>query len=409
MKKTILVIVSFSFVCLLYFTGLPGVGSDKKASFRDAPSDLPPIESLEYADPDFQLPIPVAGDNSANAGKEGGALKMGPDAGQIAMMLAKNEAETKSFEREFSKSGGQKLEAQYRPFADYEDTGYLIMNSDFNFDSRQAKLEAAKALPPDGILVILVASQDNALKERILNTFSAAIPKERIKVAAVRGAGNAFWARDAMPVPVFDKKSGAFTVIDAKYYHPFSADSEVAGLFGAKMESHDFYYEGGNFMASDKGVCLMVNNDRHAIITDEIYKRYYGCEKVIRLPFLAGIGHVDEHARFVDEKTVLTDLPEYGPILEKEGLRPVMVPRPGGTYETHVNSLIIEGKAVVPVFGKSSDAQALAVYESVGLKPAGARSSSLSNTGQGSVHCITMTYPKVPAAELMKALGAEEF
>jgi agmatine/peptidylarginine deiminase len=63
---------------------------------------------------------------------------------------------------------------------------------------------------------------------------------------------------------------------------------------------------------------------------------------------------------------------------------------------------------IVPVFGRSTDAQALAVYQSLGLKASGADSKALSNQGQGSVHCITMTYPKVPAAALMKALGARE-
>ena len=44
----------------------------------------------------------------------------------------------------------------------------------------------------------------------------------------------------------------------------------------------------------------------------------------------------------------------------------------------------------------------------LGLKAAGGDSVSLSNTGQGSVHCITMTYPKVPMADLLKSMGAKE-
>lgn len=243
----------------------------------------------------------------------------------------------------------------------------------------------------------------------MLDLFSASVPKERIKVAAVRTAERAFRARDAMPVPVLGKKGGEFAVVDARYYHNFNADAEVANLFGAKFGKHDFYYEGGNFMANDKGVCLMVDKDPHNLITDEVFKKHYGGEKVIRLPFLAGIGHADEHARFVDATTVLTDMPEYSAILKKEGIRSIMVPKPGGKYETHVNSLIIEGQAVLPVYGKSADAQAIAAHESAGLKAFGAPSSSLSNNGLGSVRCITMTYPKVPAAELMKALDAKEY
>jgi hypothetical protein len=50
------------------------------------------------------------------------------------------------------------LEGQYRPFADYEKTGYLIMSADFNFDSGPGKLEMARNLPADATLVIFASS-----------------------------------------------------------------------------------------------------------------------------------------------------------------------------------------------------------------------------------------------------------
>jgi agmatine/peptidylarginine deiminase len=85
-----------------------------------------------------------------------------------------------------------------------------------------------------------------------------------------------------------------------------------------------------------------------------------------------------------------------------------MLPKPSGPYETYVNSLLMNDQIIVPVFNRASDAQALAVYERLGLKASGADSRALSNQGQGSVHCITMTYPKVPMTNLLKALGARE-
>jgi len=95
-------------------------------------------------------------------------------------------------------------------------------------------------------------------------------------------------------------------------------------------------------------------------------------------------------------------------VLQGKGFTVHMLPKPSGPYETYVNSLIMNDQVIVPVFGRSTDAQALAVYQSLGLKASGADSKALSNQGQGSVHCITMTYPKVPAAALLKALGARE-
>ena len=92
----------------------------------------------------------------------------------------------------------------------------------------------------------------------------------------------------------------------------------------------------------------------------------YGCKQIDRLPHLEGIGHVDEHVRFVAEDTVLTDLPEYKKTLEASGLKAVLLPRPSTEMETYVNSLVVNGVAIVPTFGEKTDAEALKLYESVG-------------------------------------------
>lgn len=300
------------------------------------------------------------------------------------------------------------LEGQYRPFADYEKTGYLIMSADFNFDSGPAKLEMARNLPADATLVIFSDRADPSTKERVLSAYETVLPRARIKVIALPNATMGFWARDGIPVPVFSNE-GKFGVVDAVYGHRFEPDAEIARLFRAGLEKHEFYYEGGNFMANDAGDCLMVNYGAHIRIPDDIFSGLYGCRQMIRLPFVDGIGHIDEHARFISEKVVVTDLPEYKDILQGKGFTVHMLPKPSGRYETYANSLIMDGKVIVPVFGRPTDEQALAVYRGLGLKATGASSNSLSNNGQGSVHCITMTYPKVSAAELMKALGAKEF
>ena len=167
-------------------------------------------------------------------------------------------------------------------------------------------------------------------------------------------------------------------------------------------------FRGRQFQANTKGDCVIVNNDRHAKIPNEIFAGYYGCKQLIRLPFIDGIGHVDERARFINDTTLVTDTPSYKDTLTGKGFTVHMLPRASRPFETYVNSLIMNGKVVVPVFKQATDAAALAVYEGLGLKAAGGDSVSLSNTGQGSVHCITMTYPKVPMADLLKSMGAKE-
>ncbi|HOJ85494.1 MAG TPA: agmatine deiminase family protein [Elusimicrobiales bacterium] len=292
----------------------------------------------------------------------------------------------------------------YRPFAEYEKTGYLIINGEFSFDSKDAKIALAKSLPKDAVMIVLVNPENEKQKKEVMETFSPLIPEERLKLAYLTDSYKAFWARDAMPIPMFSLKDNGFVLIDAMYYYEFYQDQEIADMFGAKLESHDYYFEGGNFMANKKGDCFIVDKDPHSEIPDEIFTRYYGCKKLTRLPYKEGIGHIDEHARFVNDTTVLTDLKEYKEIFEKNGYKTLMLPKPDGPFETYVNSLIMDKKVVVPSYNKPTDEEAFSVYKSLGLIPEPAPSNTLSNRGQGSVHCITMTYPKVPLKELQKAL-----
>ena len=300
------------------------------------------------------------------------------------------------------------LEGQYRPFADYEKAGYLIMSADFNFDSGPGKLEMARNLPADATLVIFSERADAAVKERVLKAYETVVPRNRIKVIALPNATMGFWARDGIPVPVFSTE-GKFGVVDAVYGHRFEPDAEIARLFGAGLEKHEFYFEGGNFKANSAGDCVMINHGAHIRIPDDVFSGLYGCRQMIRLPFVDGIGHVDEHVSFISDKVIVTDLPGYKDILQGKGFTVHMLPKPSGPYETYANSLILDGNVIVPVFGRPTDEQALAVYRRLGLKATGAPSNSLSNKGQGSLHCITMVYPKVSARELMKALGATEY
>ncbi len=330
----------------------------------------------------------------------------GYSAGQTSEMRAHNSGLRENFNKGLSFED-ERVERKYRPYADYEAPGYLIMSGDFTFNSRQAKLLMASKLPADGTLVIFTDYDDASTKENLLRTYESVVPRSRIKVIKLNGAYRGFWARDGIPVPAIDK-NGGLVVVDARYGHGFEPDAQVASLFGAGLEKHQYYYEGGNYMANHAGDCIMVNHGAHIQIPDSVFMGQYGCRQMIRLPFVDGIGHIDEHVRFVKEKVVVTDLPEYKDVLEGKGFTVHMLPKPSGPYETYVNSLLMNDQIIVPVFGRASDKQALAVYESLGLKASGADSRALSNSGQGSVHCITMTYPKVPAAVLMKALDARE-
>jgi len=332
----------------------------------------------------------------------GNDLKHAPTPEQARESALRNAALRRS-----SKSSDEDARLKYRPYADFEETGYLLMNAGFNFNSLQAKREMAKALPADATLVLFWGDMTPAEKKKLLSQYDGVISRDRIKVIALPKGERGFWARDGLPVPMIDKDN-KLTLIDAQYYHGFEADKEVSKIFHAGYAKHEYGFEGGNFQANTRGDCVIVNNDRHDKIPAGIFSGYYGCKQLIRLPFIDGIGHVDERVRFINDTTLVTDTPGYKDTLEGKGFTVHLLPRPAKPLETYVNSLIMNGQVVVPVFKQPTDAQALAVYESLGLKAAGGDSIALSNDGMGSVHCITMTYPKVPMADLLKSLGAKE-
>ena len=300
-----------------------------------------------------------------------------------------------------------------RPFAEYEEAGYLIFSSGTHFSSGKAKLAMAKDLPANMKLVVYTGSKSMKSARKLKDRYSKMVGDEdRVSIVytPMPGQDKGFWARDGVPVPVIrDDKTGAdpfLTLVDARYYHRYEADEIYGELFNSDLTRHKYYYEGGNFMANSIGECLVVNTNATNKIPDSIFRDHYGCKTLVRLPFVKGIGHADESVKFIDDKTVLTDERSYKPILERYGFDVKMLPRPVRDYETYVNSLMVNGVVYVPIFGQSGDDKALQVYRDLGFsKVIGLNSVRLSNDGLGSLHCITMTYPPVEMSDLMATMG----
>jgi agmatine/peptidylarginine deiminase len=292
--------------------------------------------------------------------------------------------------------------AMGRPFADYEKTRYVVFNFEGLFDSTRVKSKILQNLPIDVDAVVLVSAGQ---EKRYRDYFNDFIADTRLHVVAIGNANQAFWTRDALPVPAF-LSDGGLGVVDAKYYHGFPQDRKIAELFTATLVSHTYFHEGGNFQNDDQGRCFLVNNNRAAKIPDSAFITYYGCKQVVRLRHVTGIGHVDEVVRLVDRTKVMTQIPEYKPILEKLGFQVAMLPKPKTPYGTYANSLIVNGTAFLPVYNEKADQQAINTYKSFGLNVVPIETSSLSKNGLGSIHCITMQYPETPLNELVTALTA---
>lgn len=303
-----------------------------------------------------------------------------------------------------------KVKGEWLPYAEYNDAGYLIINSAYQFDSQHIKEGLLKNLPSGVKVVVYTGSELKSNVEDIFARFSEHISPDRLKVISLPRGDRGFWARDGVPVPLVPAKSGQgpLAVVDAKYYHTFEADKEIADLFGANLAQHSYYYEGGNFMASAKGDCIMVDNQQASKMPDSIFSDFYGCKSLTRLPHIKGIGHADESVKFVSDDTVLTDDEGYAKTLQSKGFKVLMLPRPQSELETYVNSLIVNGTVYLPVFNQETDEDAIKTYKNLGLKVVPLNSTVLSNDGAGSIHCITMTYPPVPFNELLANLKAKE-
>lgn len=282
------------------------------------------------------------------------------------------------------------------PYLEYDPAKYLLFSAKNFWSANEIKKEIAKNLPADVTLVIIAGEQ--AESEQVFEYFKQWVPAERLRVFEAPNAGG-FWARDSLPIPIYERSEAAggfrkdLNLVDARYYHYIEPDERVAAEFERPLQSHDYYFEGGNFLSDSRGNCMIVNRSYVQSMPDEVFYELYGCKSLFRFPHEKGIGHIDESVKLLSDEIALTDHEPYKKILEEMGYQVHLLPRPEGAFETYVNSLLVNGTLFVPIFNHHNDQQAIALYESFGFKVIPLNSKELSR-GKGSIHCITMTYPE---------------
>lgn len=334
------------------------------------------------------------------------------------MLKAAAEHNVKQAELERSQLGpvfGQRSNDVIVPFAEWEKTGFVAFSDDDYYGvAEEMKAIIAKNLPVDTHLIVYTQSTSKTYQKDLLNQYSQHIDAARIHILQVPSSGaNDFWSRDNLPVPIW--KNGKLALADARYYYNFEPDTFFGKIFGADIMKHNYFYEGGNFMANSKGDCLVVNRKKAypggvsdtAAIPDDVFKNTYGCKTLIRFKHLKGIGHADEVVKFINDTVVLTDTASYKPILEKAGFTVVMLPEPDLNYETYINSLIVNDVVYVPVFDEAGDQEAIDAYEAAGFKVVTIPTQDLATQGQGGIHCITMNYPPTTLQAIADSMKAK--
>lgn len=217
--------------------------------------------------------------------------------------------------------------------------------------------------------------------------------------------GRSLWVRDYAPVTARHKDTGESVLVEFNYLTERASDDafprDLAAFLGMKRIGLPLYLEGGNFMVNDSGDCLMTDrvlkeNAKQKIPSDKILRQdeieamlkvYLGCRRVVIFPSMPHeeTEHIDIWAKFLSDKTVVVgrmsdetvqsinpgspfremaeDIQKYLaariPELKALGFNVVEVPMPapdsgeGLVIRSYVNSLLLFGQALVPVYKKN--------------------------------------------------------
>ena len=250
------------------------------------------------------------------------------------------------------------------------------------------------------------------------------------------------WARDCGGITMIE--NGEPTVIDFTFTgwgNKFDASldnaltSKLADYYDADYKKQRFILEGGAIESNGKGILLtttecLLNPNRNIKLTqkfeiEHILKENFGTQKVLWLDhgYLAGDdtdSHIDTLARFTDRETIVyvrcqDENDEHFEALSKmekelqtlrdldgNPFRLIALPMTDAIYyegerlpATYANFLIVNGAVIVPTYNDRHDQEALAIIQQAFPKREiiGVDCSVLIRQ-HGSLHCVTMQFPK---------------
>lgn len=200
-----------------------------------------------------------------------------------------------------------------------------------------------------------------------------------------------FWTRDFGPVSV-ELPDGRAAFVDFSYPQTRVLDdgmpSALASAMGVPVFRVPVRLEGGVFMTNGEGLCVttttlaVANPELPFEVLTRKMERVLGCRQLVFLESPRGesTGHVDMIAKFTSRDTILVgfidplESPGDADILDRNAqllstirvgsnrrLRVVRIPMPppeGGVYRSYTNSLLVNGTAVVPTYGRDEHEEA---------------------------------------------------
>lgn len=277
--------------------------------------------------------------------------------------------------------------------------------------TRFNKTAMAAAILESGVDKLWIVAPKSS-KETLSSTIFRDLRKDlgplidKVELVSLQKSGDTtVWARDWAPQGA-KAQNGDLRLLDFNYFPERGADDYTAQsmerLLKFERVSVPVYNEGGNFMTTEKGDCLLTTrvtdaNEAQEIPSDLIlskaeiqdyYKQAAGCKNVTILPRMPyeGTGHIDMWAKFLNDDTLIvselrsevlelyaseksrakalkiqTYLDQRAKEIEDLGFHVVRIPMPGpifdgkDVYRSYTNSLTVNGTVIVPRYVKPEE------------------------------------------------------
>ena len=281
---------------------------------------------------------------------------------------------------------------------------------------------------------------DNTSEENsVINTLSNAdVNMDHVVFQVI--PTNSVWIRDYGPWWIIEPENSR-AIIDLVYNRPRPLDDAypelAAEYFGINYYGLGLIEAGGNMLLDGQGAVIVSN-----VIFDgsqgfdpnltqdqleQYFLDYFGVHKVIVTPHLIndGTGHIDMFVKLINDTTIIVGEYENQSAgfsgnydicnqvanqlaNETNGagrpfniVRMPMPPYNNGITYTYINSLIVNNKVLVPIYGFSTefanDDSVLALYETImpGVEAVGFDCNQII-PANGAIHCIAMKVPALP-------------
>ena len=284
-------------------------------------------------------------------------------------------------------------------------------------------------------VVVDNTSEQNSVSNTLSN---ANVNMDRVVFQVIET--NSVWVRDYGPWWIIEPEN-SLAIIDLVYNRPRPLDDtypeSAAGYFGINYYGLGLIEAGGNMLLDGQGAVIVSNvifdgsqGFDPTLTQDQLeqyFLDYFGVHKVIVTPHLIndGTGHIDMFVKLINDSTIIVGeyenqsagYPGNYDICnqvasqlanETNGagrpfniIRMPMPPYNNGITYTYINSLIVNNKVLVPIYGLSTefanDDSVLALYETImpGVEAVGFDCNQII-PANGAIHCIAMKVPALP-------------